>query len=181
MQKLVLVFSFATLTVAPALAADPAAIDWAKIPAVGVTLFYPGHPLTSGCAQAVIPVRSPSRREWPVRVATQERKRRSGDKIVKGGSLEPVPVKGKNGTVDLKVQAAYDAKNPIFASSGRRESVSWVGTQYLRFDRSEWKVYGYPKLDKVVQDGAQPGIYEDRMTIMIDDGRCRYSRSRAAG
>ena len=26
-----------------------------------------------------------------------------GDKIVKGGPLEPVPVKGKNGTVDLKV------------------------------------------------------------------------------
>ena len=32
MQKLVLVFSFATLTVAPALAADPATIDWFKIP-----------------------------------------------------------------------------------------------------------------------------------------------------
>jgi hypothetical protein len=35
--------------------------------------------------------------------------------------------------------------------------------QYLRFDGKEWKVYGYPKLDKVVQDGAQPGIYESRM------------------
>lgn len=40
----------------------------------------------------------------------------------------------------------------------------------LRFDGKEWKVYGYPKLDKVVQEGAQPSIYEDRMTIMIDDG-----------
>ena len=27
------------------------------------------------------------------------------------------------------------------------------------------------KLDRVIQDGAQPGIYEDRMTIMIDDGK----------
>ena len=43
--------------------------------------------------------------------------------------------------------------------------------QYLRFDGNEWKVYGYPKLDKVVQDGAQPGIYEDRMTVMMDDGK----------
>ena len=53
--------------------------------------------------------------------------------------------------------------------------------QYLRFDGKEWKVYGYPKLDKVVQDGKQPGIYEDRMTIMIDDGKVPHSRSRAAG
>jgi hypothetical protein len=30
---------------------------------------------------------------------------------------------------------------------------------------------GFPKLDKVVQDGVQPGIYEDRMSIMIDDGK----------
>jgi len=43
--------------------------------------------------------------------------------------------------------------------------------QYLRYDGKEWKVYGYPKLDKVVQDGKQPGIYEDRMSIMIDDGK----------
>jgi hypothetical protein len=41
----------------------------------------------------------------------------------------------------------------------------------LRFDGKEWKVYGYPKLDKVVQDGQQPGIYESRMTMMIDDGK----------
>ncbi|MGE5093597.1 MAG: ethylbenzene dehydrogenase-related protein, partial [Betaproteobacteria bacterium] len=38
-------------------------------------------------------------------------------------------------------------------------------------DGHEWKVYGYPKLDKVVQEGKQPGIYEDRMTVMIDDGK----------
>ena len=29
---------------------------------------------------------------------------------------------------------------------------------------------GYPKLDAVVQEGKQPGIYEDRFSIMIDDG-----------
>ena len=95
-----------------------------------------------------------------------------GDKIVKGGPLEPAPVKDKNGTVDLKVQAAYDAKNAYLRFQWKTLN-PYPGSehQYLRFDGSEWKVYGYPKLDKVVQDGAQPGIYEDRMTIMIDDGK----------
>ena len=58
------------------------------------------------------------------------------------------------------------------ASSGRRNCpIPGTEHQYLRFDGKEWKVYGYPKLDKVVQDGKQPGIYEARMTIMIDDGK----------
>ena len=95
-----------------------------------------------------------------------------GDKLVKGGPLEPMPVKGKNGTVDLKFQAAYDAKNAYLRFQWKTLN-PYPGSehQYLRFDGKEWKVYGYPKLDKVVQDGKQPGIYEDRMTIMIDDGK----------
>ncbi len=95
-----------------------------------------------------------------------------GDKLVKAGPLEPTPVKGKNGSIDLKVQAAYDAKNAYFRFQWKTQN-PFPGTehQYLRFDGKEWKVYGYPKLDKVVQEGAQPGIYEDRMTVMIDDGK----------
>ncbi len=83
-----------------------------------------------------------------------------------------MPVKGKNGYVDLKFQAAYDAKNAYLRFQWKTLN-PYPGTehQYLRFDGKEWKVYGYPKLDKVVQDGKQPGIYEDRMSIMIDDGK----------
>ena len=94
-----------------------------------------------------------------------------GDKLVMGGPLEPTPVKGKNGSVDLKVQAAYDARNAYLRFQWKTLN-PYPGSehQYLRFDGKEWKVYGYPRLDKIVQEGKQPGIYEDRMTIMIDDG-----------
>jgi len=33
---------------------------------------------------------------------------------IKGGPLEPMPVKGKNSHVELSVQAAYDANNAFF-------------------------------------------------------------------
>jgi hypothetical protein len=80
------------------------------------------------------------------------------------------------------VQAAYDARTRTSALSGGRNSpIAGTEHQYLRFDGKEWKVWGYPKLDKVVQDGKQPGIYEDRMSIMIDDGKVPVSRSKAAG
>ena len=95
-----------------------------------------------------------------------------GNKIVQGGPLEPMPIKGKSGYKDLSVQAAYDDKNMYLRYEWKTDN-PFPGTehQYLRYDGKEWKVWGYPKLDKVVQDGKQPGIYEDRMSIIIDDGR----------
>jgi hypothetical protein len=83
-----------------------------------------------------------------------------------------MPVAGKNGSVELQVQAAYDEKNAYLRFQWKTQN-PFPGTehQYLRFDGKEWKVYGFPKLDKVVQEGKQPGIYEDRLSIMIDDGK----------
>jgi hypothetical protein len=165
----------AVLAAGGALAAEPAKINWSKIPTVNVPLFYPGQ----------------SSYEWlrsdAHKGASKEVKRGDactschdetdaekdiGEKLVKGGPLEPMPVAGKPGFVNLKVQAAYDAKNAYLRFQWKTAN-AFPGNehQYLRFDGKEWKVYGFPKLDKVVQDGKQPGIYEDRMSVMIDDGK----------
>jgi len=95
-----------------------------------------------------------------------------GEKIVKGGPLEPMPVKGKNGYIALKFQAAYDAKNAYFRFQWPT-AAKYPGTEYpyYRFDGKEWKIYGFPRLDQVVQEGKQPPLYEDRMSLMIDDGK----------
>jgi hypothetical protein len=95
-----------------------------------------------------------------------------GDRIINGGPLEPTPVKGKAGSADLKFQAAYDARNAYLRFQWKTQLAD-PGTehQYLRYDGKEWKVYGFPKLDKTVQDGKESGIYESRMSIMIDDGK----------
>jgi hypothetical protein len=159
----------------PAMAADPATIDWAKIPPASVILFYPGqssyewlrsdvHGKGKG-AKAV--------REGGTCVKCHEGDEKvMGDNIVKGGALEPTPVKGKNGSLELKVQAAYDAKNAYLRFQWKTlNPYPGIEHQYLRFDGKEWKVYGYPKLDQVVREGKEPGIYEDRVTVMIDDGK----------
>ena len=101
----------------------------------------------------------------------QGRANRTGARV-KGGRLEPTPVKGKNGYVKLNVQAAYDDKNAYLRFQWKTNN-PYAGTehQYLRFDGKEWKVWGFPKLDKVVQEGKQPGLYEDRMAILIDEGK----------
>jgi hypothetical protein len=174
MKVKLLAVMLTALVAGAAQGADPATIDWSKISANKVTLFYPGqssyewlrtdaHPgkaiVTNGVACVTCHV-------------GPDAEKTMGDKLVKAGPLEPSPVTGKNGWVDLGVQAAYDAKNAYFRFQWKTKN-AYPGSehQYLRFDGKEWKVYGFPKLDKVVQEGKQPGIYEDRMSMMIDDGK----------
>ena len=173
MKSLVLGAALAAI-LTPALAADPATIDWSAIAASDVTLFYPGqssrewlmndHKGGKGAAAV-------TRGESCVKCHDGDQKA-MGSSIVKGGALEPTPVRGKGGWVAVKVQAAYDTHNAYLRLQWATQN-PYPGTehQYLRFDGTEWKVYGYPKLDKVVRDGEQPGIYEDRMSVMIDDGK----------
>jgi hypothetical protein len=41
----------------------------------------------------------------------------------------------------------------------------------LRFDGKEWKPYGNQRLAAAVRKGEQPAVYEDRLSIMLDDGK----------
>jgi hypothetical protein len=157
------------------MAADPARIDWSSIPSTKVTLFYPGQSsyewLRSDRHKGAS--RQVSRGDACVACHDEaDAEVELGDNLVKSGSLEPAAVPGKPGHVDLGVQAAFDDRNAYLRFEWKTAN-PYPGTehQYLRFDGHEWKVHGFPKLDKVVREGKQPGIYEDRMSIMIDDGK----------
>jgi len=167
-------FGMATLLAGSALAVEPAKIDWAKVPATTLTLFYPGQTTyewlrSKGHGGASKIARGGACTQCHDEVDAEKEK---GAELVKGGPLEPTPVAGKNGSVEIKAQATFDDKNAYLRFQWKTQN-SFPGTehQYLRFDGKEWKVYGFPKLDKVVQEGKQPGIYEDRLSIMIDDGK----------
>ena len=176
MKKTVLAMSLAMLGMGAATAADPAKINWSDVPVVNVPLFYPGQStyewLRSKKHKGANKVK---RGESCVTCHdAEDEEKELGNNIVKGGPLEPNPVKGKNGFLNLKVQAAYDAKNAYIRYQWKTNS-SMPGSQYeyYRFDGKDWKVYGGPRLDKPVQEGKQPAIYEDRATIMIDDGKVK--------
>jgi hypothetical protein len=158
----------------PATAADPATIDWTKVPSTAVTLFYPGqssyewlrkdHRKGKGA-------KATADGQACVRCHDGDEKA-MGAAIVQGGPLEPTPVKGKQGHIDLKVQAAYDERNAYLRFQWRTNA-GRAGTAYpsYRFDGKEWKAYGGPKLDQEVREGKEPGVYEDRLSIMLDDGK----------
>ncbi|NMG30260.1 ethylbenzene dehydrogenase-related protein [Aromatoleum evansii] len=175
MKKSVLLVGLAVLGMGAAQAADPAKINWGKIPTVTVPLFFPGQSsyewLRTEAHEGA--VKEVKRGDSCTSCHDEEDAEKDiGEEIVKGGRLEPRPVKGKSGYKALKVQAAYDSKNAYLRFQWHTDN-AYPGNehQYLRFDGKEWKVFGYPRLDKPVQDGTEMGIYEDRMSVMIDDGK----------
>jgi len=175
MKKTALALSLAVIGIGSAFAADPAKINWSKVATVTVPLFYPGQStyewLRSDDHKNA--AKEVKRGDACMSCHDEENAEKDiGNKIVKGGRLEPTPVPGKSGYKELKVQAAYDTKNAYLRFQWKTDNAySGSEHQYLRFDGKEWKVWGYPKLDKVVHEGKQPGIYEDRMSIMLDDGK----------
>jgi len=147
-------------------------VDWSKVPVTKMKLFYPGH---SSYEWLLSSDHKEGYERMPKGVdcyfCHEDEEEKFGNKIVKGGTLEPMPVEGKPGTVDLELQVAYDDDKAYFRARWKtRNPYPGEAHPFSRFDGKEWKHYGYPKLDKVVQDGEQPGIYEDRFSMLIDDG-----------
>jgi hypothetical protein len=94
-----------------------------------------------------------------------------GSKLVMANPLEPTPISGKNGVVYVNVQVAYNDENAYFRFAWRTQANRpGDAYPYYRFDGKEWKPYGNQRLAAAVRKGEQPPIYEDRLTMMIDDG-----------
>ncbi len=154
----------------PAFSAPP--VDWSKISTKTVTLFYPGQ---GGHGW----LRSPDHKRAYKKVLAGDscvschegEEKDIGDLIVSGKRLEPEPIAGKNGTIDLKVQAAYDSQNAYFRFQWKT-NMDRAGQMhnYMRFDGEKWAFYGGPRSSEKVRSGAKPPLYEDRLAMMIDDG-----------
>lgn len=154
----------------PASAAAPK--DWTQIPVNEITLFYPGQ-----SSYEWLLSKDHKRADKKVAagdscVSCHEGEQQDiGELIVSGERLEPTPVKGKQPTIKLAFQIAYDDENLYMRARWKtRNPFPGEAHPFNRFDGKAWEHYGHPRLDAVVQSGEQPGIYEDRFSIMIDDG-----------
>lgn len=175
MKKTILFLSLAAIGIGSAVAADPAKINWGKIPTAKVHMFYPGQStyewLRSEEHKGA--VKEVKRGDSCISCHDEEDAEKDiGNNLVKPNKLEPMAVPGKSGYKLLNTQAAYDDKNLYLRFQWKTDN-PYPGSEhpYLRFDGKEWKVWGNPKLNKAVHVGNQPGIYEDRMSVMIDDGK----------
>lgn len=110
MNKLhILALAAAAAFAGPAIAAPP---DWAKVPVVKITAFYPGvSPMEwitkgsdHGGARAL-------RKGETCASCHHDEAADMGKKIVGGEKLEPKPIKGKAAAIPVQLQAAHDGAN----------------------------------------------------------------------
>ncbi|MCK5362638.1 MAG: hypothetical protein KAR22_06720, partial [Gammaproteobacteria bacterium] len=86
--------------------------DWSKVPVTSIKLFYPGQSSYEW-------LHSKDHKRADKKVAQGDscischegEEQEIGELIVSGDRLEPMPVKGKQPTIDLALQFAYDKDN----------------------------------------------------------------------
>jgi len=153
------------------LTADSGTVDWNQVPTKTLTLFYPAQSTYQWLRSADHPGSSMVAQGTSCVTCHNGQEQKLGDKLVKANKLEPAPVEGKNGTVQLSVQVAYDKESAYFRFQWKtRNPYPGEAYPFLRFDGKEWKPYGNQRLAGAVRKGEQPAVYEDRLSIMLDDG-----------
>ena len=155
-----------------AFAADPATVNWNSVPVKTVKLFYPAQSTYQWLRSPEHPGAGMVNTGGACVACHKDQEGKLGASVVKANKLEPTPIEGKNGVVDLNVQIAYDNDNAYFRFQWKTNGKG-PGDAYptYRFDGKEWKAYGGPRLAGAVRKKEMPAVYEDRFSMMIDDGK----------
>ena len=167
-----LIWGMSLLAAGPVMAAEPAAVDWSSVPATEVKLFYPGQSSFQWLRSEEHKRANQKTAEGEACLGCHEGESEDiGNKIASGERLDEADLDDKQGVIDLKVQAAQDGKNLYWRFQWKTKN-PYPGRAHphLKYDGKEWKPFGYPQLHAEVQEGRQPAIYEDRLSIMVDDG-----------
>jgi hypothetical protein len=146
-------------------------IDWSAIPATEIPLFFPGY----------------ASYQW-VHSEEHEGARRVGEgrdclschegdeaeigaRIASGEVLEPHPIPGKRGLVNLTVQAAHDDDH-LYIRTSWDTAIGEPGQfhEYVRFTDGKWVEYGTHRGKEVVASGKAKASYEDRFSMLVGDG-----------
>lgn len=93
--------------------AETSNVDWGKVATTNITLFYPGQASyewvqTGKDHGGARPFNKTGDKCSDCHI---KEVKDMGAKIVAGGELEPTPIAGKRGHIDVKVQASHDDKN----------------------------------------------------------------------
>lgn len=95
-------------------AAELQAVDWANVPTTTLALFYPAQSTYQWLRSPAHPGALAVGGGGACVTCHKGAEQRLGDKLVKANPLEPTPIEGKNGSLELRVQVAYDDENAYF-------------------------------------------------------------------
>lgn len=163
----------AAVSAIPMLAAASPPADWSKIPVKTVKLFYPGQSTYDWLVTPDHKKGDKQVKQGKACVSCHDGDEADiGKNTVSGKNIEPTPIPGKKGLIELAVQAAHDADS-LYLRFQWKSQMNREGRMhdYMRFDGKGWKFWGGHRLKEAVKTGKEPPLYEDRLAIMLDDGK----------
>lgn len=155
-----------------ALAVEPDKIDWSKVPATELTLFYPGQGSWEWLNSASHKAGATGVRDGKAcRDCHAGEEKDIGDAIAAGKKLEPTPIPGKSGTAKVSVQAAFDSNSLYLRAHWVDDGKPGIHYPGRVFKAGKWESIGNHRGEAKVAAGEQPAVYEDRISFMIGDGK----------
>ncbi|MBI2869770.1 MAG: hypothetical protein HYX96_08105 [Chloroflexi bacterium] len=130
-----------------------------------VTLFYPAQASWEFVTSPQHPGSAAVNSGTGCLTCHQGQEQTLGQKLVSHATLEPDPIPGKQPTVDVDVQAAFDDEYLYLRFEYETERPG-VTHALWRYDGTKWVSWGGPKPE------TAPGVansYEDRIALLFDD------------
>ncbi len=164
------------LVLSSSLSFSDAPSSWSNIPNNAIKLFYPGQSSYQWLSSSKHKRANNQVKKGEACVSCHEGEEADmGEVMVSGEKLEPHPIKDEPAVINLNMKVAYDGTHVYFQFKWKTAN-PYPGSAHphWQYDGSQWQQMGWPRLHKKVWQDGQPAIYEDRFSMMIDDGSVPY-------
>src|SRR3972149_11319793 len=118
--------------------------DWSKIPEATVTVFCPGQASWEFVTSASHPGSKEVLSGTTCQTCHAGQEKTLGEKLVKPHRLEPDPIAGKRGSVDVSVRAAFDEQYVYFRFEWQAPQPG-ASHELWRYDGTRWGSWGGPQ------------------------------------
>ncbi len=156
--------------------------DWSRIRPTTITVFYPAQASWQHITSQAHPGGNEVLAGMTCRTCHTGTEKTLGDRLVRPSRIEPDPVDGKRGWVEVSVRAAFDDVHLYLR-------LEWAAPQpgashtLWRFDGTRWVAWGGPK--PAATRAGRPPSYEDRLALMLterdvpafDDARTGFNQA----
>src|SRR3990170_4456940 len=140
--------------------------DWSTIPEKTITLFFPGQASWEFLTSSDHPGSEQVVAGTTCQTCHAGQEKMKGESLVKHARLEPDPIAGKAGSLDVAVRAAFDDQY-IYLRFEWQAPQPGASHELWRYDGTRWAAWGGPKPDATKAN--TPPSYEERLVLMFTE------------
>lgn len=140
--------------------------DWTAIPERTITVFFPGQASWQFLTGTDHPGGEQVSAGTTCQTCHAGQEKAKGESLVKHARLEPDPIAGKRGWLDVAVRAAFDDQF-IYMRFEWAASEPGASHELWRYDGTRWIPWGGPKPDTTKANTT--ASYEERLAVMFTE------------